>query len=85
MSVYEIRLHRPDGTLSVVMKVMATGDADAKTQALIMLAGGISNAHIWHDDDFIGSIYASPPNMRFIERSSDQVRAPTSPPTANLR
>jgi hypothetical protein len=58
MSNYEIRLHRPDGSLSIVMKVAAVGDTDAKNQALIMLHNGISNAHIWRDDNLVGSVYA---------------------------
>jgi hypothetical protein len=57
-AVYEIRLHRPDGALCIVMKVMAVGDTHAKCHALTMLRGGISSAHIWRDDDLINSIYA---------------------------
>jgi hypothetical protein len=57
-AVYEIRLHKPDGALAIVMKVMAAGDSHAKCHALTMLRGGISSAHIWCDDDLINSIYA---------------------------
>lgn len=56
MSVYEIRLHRPDGALSIVMKAMATGDIDAKSQALAMLCGGICSAQIWRDDNLIDTV-----------------------------
>jgi hypothetical protein len=55
-AVYEIHLQRPGGALAIVMKVMCVGDADAKNQAIAMLYGSISNAHIWRDDVLIGSV-----------------------------
>ncbi len=58
MSNYEIRLHRLDGTLSIVMKVTAVGDADARNQARTMLTADIPSAQIWRDDSLIGSVHA---------------------------
>jgi hypothetical protein len=55
---YEIRLHRRDGTLSLVMIVPATGDDDAKLQAKKMLRADLANAHVWDaDGKLVGSIY----------------------------
>jgi hypothetical protein len=72
ISVYEIRLHRSDGALSIVMKMMAAGEAGAKHQALNMLVGGISDAHIWCGDDLIASIYA-PDLFGALNRAAYQV------------
>lgn len=58
MSDYEVRLHRPDGALSIVMKVKAVGETDAERQALTMLCGEITNARIWCDGNLIASLYA---------------------------
>lgn len=55
---YEIRLHRADGTLSIVMLVSAVGDLDAKAQARDMLKDGLANAHIWRDGQLVDSLYA---------------------------
>lgn len=55
---YEIRLHRIDGTLSVVMWISAAGDGDARRQAQEMLREGLSNAHIWRDGKLMDSLYA---------------------------
>jgi signal transduction histidine kinase len=74
MSDYEIRLHRTGGALSIVMKVMAVGDDDAKRQALTMLHGGISNAHIWRDDSLVVSVDA-PDLVRTIHRAA-RTRSP---------
>ncbi len=57
-SDYEIRLHRADGTLSIVMLVSAVGDLDARSQAADMLKGEMSNAHIWRDGKLVDSVYA---------------------------
>jgi hypothetical protein len=56
-SDYEIRLARPDGSTSIVMKVTAVSDLDAKSQATAMLTETISNAHIWRDGRHVESVY----------------------------
>jgi hypothetical protein len=36
---YEIKLIKPDGTISIAMKVTAVGDLDARAQAAAALTG----------------------------------------------
>jgi len=55
---YEIRFHRADGKLSLVMFVPALSDADAEHQAKKMLLAGLSNAHIWDEEGrLVHSLY----------------------------
>ena len=58
MSDYQIRLHKLDGALSIIMMVSAIGDTDAKNQALLMLKNGLSNAYIWREKKLVASIDA---------------------------
>jgi hypothetical protein len=55
MPEYEIRLHKADGTLSVMMFTFAFSDAEAAAQARLMLRGNIVLAHVWRDDHQVGS------------------------------
>jgi hypothetical protein len=52
MTDYEIRLFKADGTLSLVMMIVANGKADARFQAGAMLKGGVVKAEIWSGLDF---------------------------------
>ena len=54
---YEVRFHRADGSLSLVMILPALSDRDAKRQAEKMLSAGLTNAHIWNDGELVDSIY----------------------------
>jgi len=54
---YEVRLHRADGHLSIVMVILATSDRDAKNQAQSMLRDSIVNAHVWRDGRLVDSLY----------------------------
>ena len=55
---YEIRFHRQDGTLSLVMIVPAMSDAEAKSRAKQMLQAGLTNAHVGDaDGKLVDSIY----------------------------
>lgn len=57
-SEYEIRLHRADGTLSIVLMTLALGPEQAKTQASALLRNGMVSAHVWHDGELVGSFRA---------------------------
>ena len=57
---YEVRLFKVDGALSVVMKIAAIGDAQAKMQIRSMLKDGITRAEIWRGLELVG-IVALPP------------------------
>jgi hypothetical protein len=46
MSEYEIRLFKRDGSLSIIMVVMANGPSDARDQAWAMLTDDIVKAEI---------------------------------------
>lgn len=54
---YEIRLHRLNGNLSIVMLVTALSASEARRQAEEMLQSPLANAHILHDGHVIDSIY----------------------------
>jgi hypothetical protein len=54
---YEIRFHRQDGRLSLVMLVPAASEADAKAQARRMLMGDLANANIWRAGTLVDSVY----------------------------
>jgi hypothetical protein len=54
---YEIRFHRQDGRLSLVMLVPAANEADAKDQARRMLMGDLANANIWRAGTLVDSVY----------------------------
>ena len=58
-SDYEIRLHRSDGTLSIVMLISAANDQDARGQAAAMVRSEIANAHIWRDGQLVDSVYTA--------------------------
>jgi len=53
MSDYEIRLFKADGTLSIVMIVVAINSENAAQQAFPMLEDGIVKAEIWSGLDLV--------------------------------
>jgi hypothetical protein len=53
---YELRLHRADETLSIVMKIQANGNGDARFQARYLLDGDIRRVGIWRDDVCVESL-----------------------------
>jgi hypothetical protein len=57
---YEIHLFKADGTLSILMSTVATGDVDAKLRAVGMLKGGITSAEVWRGLDMIGAVKLPP-------------------------
>src|SRR5665213_3636717 len=65
MPEYEIRLHKIDDALSIVMFTFAFSDRDAKAQAEMMLHDNMAYAHIWRDEAQIGSASA-------LENGADQ-------------
>jgi len=56
MREYEMRLHRLNGVLSVVMKTIAIDDNDAKRLAHQFLIGDIVRASIFSDDKDLGAV-----------------------------
>lgn len=56
MREYEMRLHRRDGVLSVVMKTLAIDDNDAQRAASQFLIGDIANARIFSGDKAVGLV-----------------------------
>ena len=56
MREYEMRLHRPNGILSVVMKTLAIDDNDARRAASQFLIGDIVNARIFSGDRAVGLV-----------------------------
>lgn len=56
---YEIRLHRPDGALSIVLMTLATGDDQAKSQAHALLRNRMARAHVWRDGELVDSLHAA--------------------------
>ena len=56
---YEIRLHRADGTLSIVLMTLALTHEQAKTQACALLRNGMANAHVWRDGELVDSLRAA--------------------------
>jgi len=60
MREYEMRLHRPDGALSVVMKTIAIDDHDAKRLAYQFLIGDIARAYIFSGDKDLGAVERIP-------------------------
>jgi hypothetical protein len=58
MSDYAIRLFKRDGSLSIIMAVVANGSSEASDQAWAMLTDGVAKAEIWSGDDHIETIVA---------------------------
>ncbi|HTT99459.1 MAG TPA: hypothetical protein VMF58_15535 [Rhizomicrobium sp.] len=56
MREYEMRLHRPNGVLSVVMKTLAIDDNDARRAASQYLIGDIAWARIFSDEEAVGVV-----------------------------
>jgi hypothetical protein len=56
MKEYELRLHRADGTLSIVMKTVALDDSDARSCASRMLSGDIETIDLLNADEQIGRV-----------------------------
>jgi len=56
MPEYEIRLHKADGTLSIVMKTHARDDSDAKAKATDMIKGDIIYARILSGEEEIAVV-----------------------------
>jgi hypothetical protein len=56
MKEYELRLHRADGTLSVVMKTSAADDSDARLCASRMLSGDIESVDLLNADEQVGRV-----------------------------
>jgi len=52
-SDYEIRLFKADGTLSIMMVVIAIDSADAASQAIPMLKDDIVKAEFWSGLDLV--------------------------------
>lgn len=59
MQDYEIRLHRADGALSIVMMTAAASDVDAREQAGSFLKEDIVDARIWCGSKLIALMHAS--------------------------
>ncbi len=57
MAEYEIRLHKANDTLSIVMLTFAFSDRDAKAQAALMLQGEIAYAQVWCGEMPVGLVY----------------------------
>ena len=47
MADYEIRLYKTDGSLSIILVIVAIGALDARAQAFAMMKDGIVSAEIW--------------------------------------
>jgi hypothetical protein len=58
MSDYEIRLFKRDGSLSIIMAVVANGPSDARNQAWATLTDDIVKAEIWSGLDYFETIAA---------------------------
>jgi hypothetical protein len=56
MQEYELRLHKADGVLSIVMKAIELTDSDAKLSAAQMLVGDIEFIHLFNADQKIGTV-----------------------------
>jgi hypothetical protein len=61
-SSFEIRLHKTDNTLSIVMTVNAHGPYDAKLQAEKMLKDDIAYAVIWHGLTEVDTVHRIKPS-----------------------
>ena len=55
---YEFRLFKPDGALSLILKLYLTDDADAKAMAASFFEDGFATVHIWRNDTVILSVSA---------------------------
>ena len=62
VTAFEARLHKADGSLSIIMKVNAFGPHDAKIQAERMLKGDIAYAIIRHGHAEIATVHRDKPN-----------------------
>jgi hypothetical protein len=57
MADYEIRLFKADGSLSIILVLVAIGAFDARAQALVMLKEGMARAEIWTGITFVETVY----------------------------
>jgi hypothetical protein len=62
VSVFEICLHKADGTVSMKMMVNAFGPSDAKLQAVKMLKDGLAYAVIWKGVIEVATVHRDKPN-----------------------
>lgn len=57
ISAYQIRAFRDDGDLSLVMLMPALGDDDAKSQALLLVAGRTPTVEIWQNGSLVDTLH----------------------------
>lgn len=62
VSAFEIRLHKADGTVSMIMTANAFGPQDAKLQAIKMLNDDIAYAVVWHGLIEVATVHRDKPN-----------------------
>jgi hypothetical protein len=78
MREYDMRLHRQNGVLSVVMKTVAIDDNDARRAASQFLIGDIVSASIFNDEKDVGVVRRV---FSWSEATSERVRRlPTAAP-----
>jgi hypothetical protein len=59
---FEIRLHKADGTVSIIMSVCVFGVFDAEQQAAKMLNDDMAYAVVWQGDIEVGTAHRDKPN-----------------------
>ena len=59
---FEISLHKADGTVSIVMNIIALGTPDAKLQASLLLNDEIAYAVIWQGVVEVATVHRDKPN-----------------------
>jgi len=57
---FEVRLLKPDGTTSIVMKVSAGSPTEAKAQVRKMLEDEFLSATLWFDGALVDTVYGKP-------------------------
>jgi hypothetical protein len=62
VSEFEVRLHKADGTLSIIMTINAFGPDDAKLWAVRMLKDDLAYAIIWHGLVEVATVHRNKPN-----------------------
>ena len=62
VSEFEIRLHKSDGTLSMIMTVVAFGAPGAKLQAVRLLKDDIAYAIIWQGLSEVATVHRAKAN-----------------------
>jgi len=62
VTAFEIRLHKADGTVAIIMTVNAFGAGDAEIQAVKMLKDDLAYAIIWDGLREVATVHRDKPN-----------------------